>query len=86
VFPPGKSKTGSHASVRINEMKACGAVERYAIGDAVGATFYLEPVATLDVDVFVSFQSEADAVSTVMTALMSMPRAVCGSPILFPIG
>ena len=37
----------------INSMQADGVIERYAIGGAVGATFYLEPVATLDVDVFV---------------------------------
>jgi len=42
----------------INQMQADGVVERYAIGGAVGATFYLEPVATLDVDVFVSFRAE----------------------------
>jgi hypothetical protein len=35
----------------INQMQADGVVERYAIGGAVGATFYLEPVATLDVDI-----------------------------------
>lgn len=40
-------------------MQADGVIRRYAIGGAVGATFYLEPVATLDVDVFVSFQTEA---------------------------
>ena len=40
----------------VNEMEADGVVERYAIGGAVGATFYLEPVATLDVDVFVAFR------------------------------
>src|SRR5215469_12903714 len=34
-------------------------IRRYAIGQAVGATFYLEPVATVDADVFVSFQTEA---------------------------
>jgi hypothetical protein len=39
----------------INRMQADGVIERYAIGGAVGATFYLEPVATLDVDVFVEF-------------------------------
>ena len=39
----------------INQMQADGAIDRYAIGGAVGATFYLEPVATLDVDVFVAF-------------------------------
>jgi len=41
----------------INQMQADGVVERYAIGGAVGATFYLEPVATLDVDIFVAFES-----------------------------
>jgi len=35
----------------INRMQSDSVIERYAIGDAVGATFYLEPVATLDVDV-----------------------------------
>jgi hypothetical protein len=39
----------------LNRMQADGVIERYAIGGAVGATFYLEPVATLDVDVFVEF-------------------------------
>ena len=43
----------------INQMQADGVIERYAVGGAVGATFYLEPVATLDVDVFVSFKPEA---------------------------
>src|SRR5207249_10960700 len=42
----------------INRMQADGVIERYAIGGAVGATFYLEPVATLDVDVFVAFHPE----------------------------
>lgn len=44
--------------IAINQMEADGIVDRYAIGGAVGATFYLEPVATLDVDVFVAFRSE----------------------------
>jgi len=39
-------------------MEVDGVIERYAIGGAVGATFYLEPVATLDVDVFVEFHTE----------------------------
>lgn len=38
----------------INQMQAAGVIPQYAIGGAVGATFYLEPVATLDVDVFVA--------------------------------
>lgn len=43
----------------VNQMEADGAIDRYAIGGAVGATFYLEPVATLDVDVFVAFRPES---------------------------
>ena len=34
---------------------ADGIIERYAVGGAVGATFYIEPAATQDVDVFVIF-------------------------------
>lgn len=41
----------------INQMQRDGIIERYAIGGAVGATLYLEPVATLDIDVFVSLKS-----------------------------
>jgi len=37
----------------INQMQAAGVIGRYAIGGAVGATLYLEPAATLDVDIFV---------------------------------
>lgn len=42
----------------INGMQADGIIASYAIGGAVGATFHLEPVSTLDVDIFVSFRSE----------------------------
>ena len=48
----------------INQMQADGVFDRYAIGGAVGATFYLEPVATLDIDIFVSFP-QAGALLTV---------------------
>lgn len=44
--------------VLINQMQADGVIERYAIADAVGATFHLEPISTLDVDIFVSFRPE----------------------------
>jgi hypothetical protein len=33
-------------------------MDRYAIGGAVGATLYLEPMTTVDIDVFVEFRSE----------------------------
>jgi hypothetical protein len=42
----------------ISRMQADGIIGRYAIGGAVGATFYLEPVTTLDVDIFVALHSE----------------------------
>lgn len=42
----------------VHQMQTDGVIERYAIGGAVGATFYLEPVATLDVDIFVAFKDE----------------------------
>jgi hypothetical protein len=37
----------------INQMQVDGVIGKYAIGGAVGATMYLEPAATLDVDIFV---------------------------------
>ena len=38
----------------INQMQADGVIGRYAIGGAVAASIYLEPTATLDVDIFVT--------------------------------
>jgi hypothetical protein len=43
----------------IHQMRTEGVIGAYAIGGAVGATFYLEPVATLDLDVFVAFEKQA---------------------------
>src|SRR3954469_8700043 len=42
--------------VIIEQLHADGIIGPYAIGGAVGAAFYLEPVATLDIDVFVLFE------------------------------
>lgn len=42
----------------LNQMQSDGVVGRCAIGGAVGATFYLEPFATLDVDIFVTMRPE----------------------------
>ncbi|MGA8762320.1 MAG: hypothetical protein WB562_05465 [Candidatus Sulfotelmatobacter sp.] len=44
----------------INRMQAEGVIAHYAIGGAVGATFYLEPAATLDVDIFVILPYEPE--------------------------
>lgn len=43
--------------VALNDMAAERVIERYAIGGAVGATFYMEPAATEDIDVFVTFRN-----------------------------
>ena len=40
-------------------MQSDRVIDRYAIGGAVGATFYLEPVSTLDVDIFVAFKANS---------------------------
>src|SRR6266508_3724415 len=40
----------------INQMQADGVIGVYAIGGAVGATFYLEPAATEDVDIFCALE------------------------------
>ena len=42
----------------LNQMESDDVIETYAIGGAVGATFYLEPLATLDVDIFVMMRPE----------------------------
>ena len=40
----------------VEQLHANGVIGPYAVGGAVGAAFYLEPVATLDVDIFVLFE------------------------------
>jgi hypothetical protein len=37
----------------LNSLERSGALGRYAIGGAMGATFYAEPIITFDLDVFV---------------------------------
>ena len=41
----------------INQMQADGIIGKYAIGGAVGAVFHLEPIDTIDIDVFVALNS-----------------------------
>jgi len=42
----------------INRMQADGVIGEYAIGGAVGATFYLAPAATADLDLFVTLPGQ----------------------------
>lgn len=37
----------------LNDLEYAGVMSRYAIGGAMGATFYVEPLLTFDLDVFV---------------------------------
>jgi len=43
----------------LNELEKEGVFARYAIGGAMGATFYVEPLLTFDLDVFVLLQPSA---------------------------
>jgi hypothetical protein len=43
----------------VNELERDGVVARYAIGGAMGATFYVEPLLTFDLDVFVILPKNA---------------------------
>jgi hypothetical protein len=38
----------------LNEMESHGVIGRYAIGGAIGSIFWIEPVTTKDIDVFVA--------------------------------
>ena len=50
------------ALIVLSELVAEGVIEDSAIGGAMGATFYLEPVVTMDLDVFVLFKDNASLV------------------------
>jgi hypothetical protein len=43
----------------LNILERDGVLRRYAIGGAMGATFYVEPVLTFDLDIFVEFPQTA---------------------------
>ncbi len=43
----------------VNQMQADGVIGKYAIGGAVGATFYLAPAATVDLDLFVTLPGDS---------------------------
>ena len=60
--------------VMLNQMQADGVIERFAIGGAVGATFYLEPVDTLDVDVFITFKPDPGSLIVSPSAIFDYLR------------
>ncbi|NUM52022.1 MAG: hypothetical protein HUU46_00110 [Candidatus Hydrogenedentes bacterium] len=50
--------------VVLNELVTEGVMDRYAIGGAMAATFYAEPVSTFDLDIFVSLPSTSGGLIT----------------------
>ena len=48
----------------LNELVREGVLSRYAIGGAMGATFYAEPVLTFDLDIFVILSKTASGLLT----------------------
>ncbi len=78
----------------LNDMQAGHVFERYAIGGAVGAVFYLEPFGTLDVDVFVTFEAAPTGLLVTLDPIYSYLAArgciaereyiiVAGTPVQF---
>ncbi len=59
----------------MNAMQADGIIDRYAIGGAVGATFYLEPISTLDVDVFVELHADPGSHLITLDPILDYLRA-----------
>jgi DNA-binding Lrp family transcriptional regulator len=45
---------------RLNRLKEMGVIKDYAIGGAHAVAYYLEPVKTLDLDIFILIESEQD--------------------------
>jgi hypothetical protein len=40
----------------VNQMESDGVIGKYVIGGAIGASFYVEPTTTYDIDIFIPFQ------------------------------
>jgi hypothetical protein len=64
-----------HVIERLNWLQDEGLIQAYAIGGAVGATFYLEPIATIDIDVFVAMGPKAGSALVDPTPMLEALRA-----------
>jgi len=58
----------------VNQMVADRVIGCYAIGGAVGATFYLEPVSTLDVDIFIELNATPGSTLLTLDPIFSYLR------------
>ena len=61
----------------LNELERDGVISRYAIGDAVGAIFYMEPFLTYDLDVFVLLPQTAGGLLTLSPIYEELKRRGC---------
>jgi hypothetical protein len=59
----------------INQMQTDGIIGKYAIGGAVGATFYLQPSATIDVDIFVTLPTSPGGLLLSLAPIYNYLRA-----------
>ena len=59
----------------INQMQADGVIAHYAIGGAVAATFYLEPAATYDLDLFVILPADDSGLLVSLSPLYEYLKA-----------
>src|SRR2546423_2489384 len=58
----------------LNELERAGVLSRYAIGGAMGATFYVEPLLTFDLDVFVVLPHTAGGLVTLAPLYEALRR------------
>ena len=66
----------------LNELESAGVLSRYAIGGAMGATFYVEPVLTFDLDVFVMLPEFRSGLLS-LTSLYNECMWIEGVPVQF---
>lgn len=57
-------------------MQADGVIDRYAVGGAVAVTFYLEPMATLDIDIFVASRPKPGSIVITLEPIYSYLTAL----------
>jgi hypothetical protein len=58
----------------LNALERDGVINRYAIGGAMGATFYAEPVLTFDLDIFVILPQAAGTLLTLTPLYETLRR------------
>jgi hypothetical protein len=61
----------------LNALEQEGILARYAIGDAMAATFYVEPVLTFDLDVFVVLPQGASGLLSLESLYDALRRRGC---------